>query len=232
MRNAMLCVAAMVVLAGCSSATGPTFSAWSVDRQDGQRTYRVDCRGLIEGAATCYRKASEICHDQTVRPVEDLAPLGSTTSDGKPNTRTLIFQCGAAPQPVEAAPAAAVVPAPVVVPAPQHLTLAGDANFDFNKATLTPAAKERLDKLVADAKGMSFGAVAIDGYTDGIGSDAYNLRLSRARAQTVANYLKSQGLNAVQFDVHGHGKAGPVATNGTVEGRSQNRRVEITLPRT
>ncbi|WP_063906209.1 OmpA family protein [Burkholderia ubonensis] len=232
MRNAMLCVAAMVVLAGCSSATGPTFSAWSVDRQDGQRTYRVDCHGLIEGAATCYRKASEICHDQKVRPVEDLAPLGSTTSDGKQNTRSLIFQCGEAPQPVAAEGAAAAVPAPMAVPIPQQITLAGDANFDFNKTTLTPAAKERLDKLVADAKGMSFGTIAIDGYTDGVGSDAYNLRLSRARAQTVANYLKSHGLNAAQFDVRGHGKAGPVATNETVKGRSQNRRVEITLPQT
>lgn len=228
MRNAMLCLAAAVTLAGCSAATGPTFSAWSIDRQDGQRTYRVDCYGLIEGAGTCYRKAREICHDQEVRPLEDLAPLDSTTSDGKPNTRTLLFQCG---EPAAAA-APVVVPTSTAVPAQQHITLAADANFDFNEATLTPDTKARLDKLVADAKGMTFSAVAVSGYTDGIGPDAYNLRLSRARAQTVANYLKSHGMNAARFDVQGYGKDGPVATNETAQGRSQNRRVEIKLPQT
>ncbi len=228
MRSAMLCVAAMITLAGCSSATGPNFSAWSVDRQDGQRTYRVDCHGLIEGAGTCYRKARDICHDQAVRPIEDQAPLGSTTSDGKPNTRTLIFQCGE-PPPQSSTVTPAAVPVPVVAPTPRHVTLAGDANFDFNRATLTPAAKERLDKLASDAKDMKFGSVAIDGYTDGVGSDAYNVRLSRARAQAVADYLKSRGLNAARFDVQGHGKTHPVSTNGTAEGRAQNRRVEIAL---
>lgn len=225
MRNATLCVVATVLLAGCSSATGPMFSAWSVDRQDGKQTYRVDCHGLIEGAGTCYRKAREICHDQQVRPVEDQAPLGSTTSDGKPNTRTLIFQCGEQPQPTAASP----VVAPIAVPAQKHMTLAGDANFDFNKATLTIAAKERLDKLISDAKGMSFAKVVVTGYTDGIGSDSYNLGLSRARAQTVANYLRLHGMNATRFDTQGRGSASPIATNGTVEGRSQNRRVEISL---
>ncbi|MCA8023664.1 OmpA family protein [Burkholderia metallica] len=228
MRNAMSCVVLMVFLAGCSSATGPTFSSWSIDRQDGKQTYRVDCHGLFEGAETCYRKAREICHDQPLRPVEDLAPLGSKTSDGKPNTRTLIFQCGEQPQPVAAAPAVA----PVAVPVPKHVMLAGDANFDFNKATLTPAAKERLDKLISDAKGMNFGKVAAIGYTDGVGSDAYNLRLSRARAQAVVNYLQSHGLNAARFDIQGRGRADPVATSGTAEGRSKNRRVEITLEQT
>ncbi|CAM2175525.1 OmpA family protein [Burkholderia cenocepacia] len=225
MRSAMLCVAVMALLAGCSSATGPMFSAWSVDRQDGKQTYRVDCHGLIEGAGTCYREAQEICHDQPVHPVEAQAPLGSTTSDGKPNTRTLIFQCGEQPQSIAAAPVAA----PIAVPVPKHVTLAGDANFDFNKATLTAAAKERLGKLISDAKGMSFGKVTVTGYTDGVGSDSYNLNLSRARAQAVANYLQSHGLNADQFDIQGRGRANPVATNGTADGRSQNRRVEITL---
>ncbi|WP_323123738.1 OmpA family protein [Burkholderia alba] len=226
MRNAMLCV--VVLLAGCSTATGPTFSAWSVDRQDGKQTYRVDCHGLIEGAGTCYRKAREICHDQPVRPVEDQAPLGSTTSDGKPNTRTLIFQCGEQPQTIAVAP----VVTPISVPALKQVALAGDANFDFGKATLTIAAKERLDKLISDAKDMSFGKVVVTGYTDGVGSDVYNMNLSRARAQAVANYLQSHGLNASQFDIQGRGAANPVATNGTAEGRSQNRRVEIALVQT
>ncbi|MFW2275966.1 OmpA family protein [Burkholderia orbicola] len=229
MRNAMLYAVALTVLTGCSSATGPTFSAWSVDRQDGKQTYRVDCHGLIEGAQTCYRRASKICRDQPVRPVEDVAPLGSTTSDGKPNTRTLIFQCGApAPKPPEAVPP--TVPAPIVTPIPKHVTLTGDANFDFDKATLTPVAKERLDKLISDAKGVTFSSVAVNGYTDDVGSERYNLSLSRMRAQTVANYLQSHGLNAKRFDVQGYGKANPVAKNETAAGRSRNRRVEITLP--
>ncbi|RQS19456.1 OmpA family protein [Burkholderia sp. Bp8998] len=229
MYKAMFCIAALAALVGCSSSSGPTFSAWSVDRQDGQKTYRVSCYGLLEGKQTCYDKAREICHDQPVRPVQDDAPLGSTTSDGKPNTRLLTFQCGAP----AATPAAAATPAPApapVAPAPRRVTLSGDANFGFNQAALASAATARLDKLVADAKGMTYGTVGVNGYTDDVGANAYNLRLSEQRAQAVARYLQAHGLNARHFDVHGYGEADPVATNSTAEGRARNRRVEIVLP--
>ncbi|KVL35762.1 hypothetical protein WS98_13535 [Burkholderia territorii] len=223
MYKAMFCIAALATLAGCSSSSGPTFSAWSVDRQDGQKTYRVSCYGLLEGAGTCYSKAREICRDQPMRPVQDDAPLASTTSDGKPNTRLLTFQCGAS------ASTPAPVSAPVDQTPPRQITLSGDANFETGNASLTPVATAQLDKLASEAKGIVFGTVTVNGYTDGVGSSEYNVRLSEQRAKTVARYLQAHGLNAKQFEVHGYGKANPVATNSTASGRARNRRVEIVL---
>jgi outer membrane protein OmpA-like peptidoglycan-associated protein len=76
---------------------------------------------------------------------------------------------------------------------------------------------------------MTFDTVKVSGYTDARASDAHNLALSEHRAQTVARYLSEHGLKARSYEVHGYGKADPVATNETAEGRAQNRRVEISL---
>jgi OOP family OmpA-OmpF porin len=67
----------------------------------------------------------------------------------------------------------------------------------------------------------------IGGYTDGIGSVNYNKKLSQRRAQAVVDYLVSKGVNRTTLKVVGYGKANPIATNDTPEGRSMNRRVEI-----
>ena len=67
----------------------------------------------------------------------------------------------------------------------------------------------------------------IGGYTDGIGSVNYNIKLSQKRAQAVVDYLVSKGVKMHNLNVVGYGKANPIATNETPEGRSMNRRVEI-----
>ena len=70
--------------------------------------------------------------------------------------------------------------------------------------------------------------VAIYGHTDNTGSDAINQPLSVSRANSVSNYLKSCGVSASQIkSVEGQGSSNPVADNSTVEGRKQNRRVEV-----
>ncbi|KVN33262.1 hypothetical protein WJ64_11050 [Burkholderia ubonensis] len=231
--NLLLALGATAILAGCLS-TGPTFTARSVARVDGPTAYEVTCYGIFEGRNACFTKAKEICDKYSsgkpVYPLEDYAPLGST-SNGKPNTNTLMFQCGApAEPPVPAAQPVAetVVPAPVVVP-PKKVTLGADAMFDTDKAALRPLAHEKLDKLLHDADGMTFDRVSVDGHTDSRGSHAHNQVLSQRRAQAVAHYLESRGLKARQFEVKGHGASQPVASNATVEGRAQNRRVDITL---
>jgi outer membrane protein OmpA-like peptidoglycan-associated protein len=71
--------------------------------------------------------------------------------------------------------------------------------------------------------------VAVSGHTDSIGSDAYNQKLSEQRAQSVASYLQSRNVKPARFEVIGFGERSPVADNETAEGRSLNRRVEITL---
>ncbi|WP_157382542.1 OmpA family protein, partial [Burkholderia ubonensis] len=141
---------------------------------------------------------------------------------------TLVFQCGA---PEAAAPAPASSPA-AAAPAPvEHVNLAGDALFASGLATLTPTARASLDALLARQGNAAFARVSVTGYTDSVGGDASNLALSQRRAQAVAGYLKSHGLNARTVAVTGRGSADPVASNATAEGRASNRRVEISLER-
>jgi OOP family OmpA-OmpF porin len=71
--------------------------------------------------------------------------------------------------------------------------------------------------------------VMVAGYTDSVGSDAYNQRLSERRAQTVARHLVENGVSESRLDVRGFGKKNPVADNGTEAGRAKNRRVEIVV---
>ncbi|KVW64282.1 OmpA family protein, partial [Burkholderia ubonensis] len=210
-------VLSMAALVGCTSS-GPTYSAYSVRLPNGGQAYRVTCTGLF-GADACQRKAQEICADQMVRPLENVAPIGSAA-------RELTFGCGAVPQP-QPQPAPVPQPAPTPALAPKQLTLSGDTTFPTGRADLTPAARQRLDQLVADARGAMFNAVVVKGYTDSVGSAAFNLKLSARRAQTVAGYLQAHGVQARQFVAHGFGKADPVASNATAQGRAQNRRVDI-----
>jgi OOP family OmpA-OmpF porin len=124
-------------------------------------------------------------------------------------------------------------PPPPPPPAPKKaepiVTLHG-AQFDFNKATLKPAGKEMIDQAVKVMKQKPDLKVSVEGHTDSIGSDAYNLKLSQRRAMAVRDYLVSQGIEATRITVVGFGESKPIADNKTEEGRAENRRVEI-LPR-
>ncbi|WP_244137147.1 OmpA family protein [Burkholderia pyrrocinia] len=221
---AMVCIAAAV--AGCSSASGPTFDAYSDVFKDRGQAYRVRCDGLLEGERVCFAKARTICDKQEVTPIEALSPYGKGEM-----VHVLTFQCGTQPQPAPQ-PAAVVAPVPAPAPTPtvpRRITLRGDANFDFDKAVLNADARSRLDKLISDARGMTFRVVTAEGHTDGKGDTQYNIDLAQQRAQAVVNYLRNHGLNAQHYVVETYGKASPIATNATDEGRAQNRRVEILL---
>lgn len=69
--------------------------------------------------------------------------------------------------------------------------------------------------------------IEVAGYTDNVGSDAANMKLSQQRAETVRNYLVSRGIKADKIQAKGYGSSDPVADNSTPEGRKQNRRTEI-----
>ena len=106
-----------------------------------------------------------------------------------------------------------------------------DVLFDFNKATLKPGAREKLSKLAGILLAYP-GAyrIEIEGHTDAVGSEEYNLKLSEDRARSVRDYIASAGIAAERIiAVRGFGKASPVATNDTAEGRQMNRRVEIVI---
>ncbi|MHB1688704.1 MAG: OmpA family protein [Ignavibacteriaceae bacterium] len=111
----------------------------------------------------------------------------------------------------------------------ESLVLSGDANFEFNKSKLLSNAYAVLDSLVRTMKEHPEYKWEVGGYTDGIGSANYNIKLSQRRAQSVVDYLVSQGVERNNLKIVGYGKDNPIATNETAEGRAMNRRVEIKL---
>jgi outer membrane protein OmpA-like peptidoglycan-associated protein len=106
---------------------------------------------------------------------------------------------------------------------------AGKVLFDFNKYNLKPEAIRQLAPVLQVIKDQPGVRIHIVGHTDRIGSDAYNLKLSQRRADSVATYLAQNGVPRQNITTDGRGKSDPVASNATAEGRAQNRRVEITL---
>lgn len=101
--------------------------------------------------------------------------------------------------------------------------------FDFDKATLRPLSKTELDKLIAFMNDYPSVKIEISGHTDSKGSDAYNLKLSDDRSQSVVNYLVKNGIANERLTFKGYGETQPIATNDTDEGRQQNRRVEAKI---
>lgn len=108
------------------------------------------------------------------------------------------------------------------------LTL-GDIQFAFDSAELSPAAEDPLNRLAAFLREHPSYRLRIEGYTDSIGSKAYNQRLSEARAQAVADALIARGIAPERMAVVGYGEAEPVAPNSTEAGRARNRRVELVI---
>jgi outer membrane protein OmpA-like peptidoglycan-associated protein len=103
-----------------------------------------------------------------------------------------------------------------------------DVLFDFNSASLKPGAREKLARvsgILAAHRGLH---VAVEGHTDGVGSDSYNQRLSEQRAISVSDFLVQQGIGEAVATA-GFGKSRPVASNDTAEGRQKNRRVELVV---
>lgn len=99
--------------------------------------------------------------------------------------------------------------------------------FDFDKTTLKPESASvltRAHEAISANPGLD---LEVEGHTDAVGNDAYNQKLSEARAQAVMNWLITKGVAKGQLTSRGYGKSRPIATNDTDEGRAQNRRVEL-----
>ena len=126
-----------------------------------------------------------------------------------------------------AAPAGAAPAGAAPVPTAEKVTFAADAFFDFDKATLKPEGKAKLDDLASKLNSLNLEVIIAVGHTDSVGSDAYNQKLSIRRAEAVKGYLVNKGVDAKRVYTEGKGEKQPVATNKTAAGRAQNRRVEI-----
>ncbi|HHF5424774.1 porin OmpA [Haemophilus influenzae] len=131
---------------------------------------------------------------------------------------------------------APVVAAPEVVS--KTFSLNSDVTFAFGKANLKPQAQATLDSIYGEMSQVKSAKVAVAGYTDRIGSEAFNVKLSQERADSVANYFVAKGVAADAISATGYGKANPVtgATCDQVKGRkaliaclAPDRRVEIAV---
>ncbi|MFT3876631.1 MAG: OmpA family protein [Propioniciclava sp.] len=113
----------------------------------------------------------------------------------------------------------------------QTLELNTEVLFDYNEATLTPAANGVINQAATDITAAgSAGEITITGHTDDTGTDSYNLDLSERRARAVADALRPHLPAAITMTVDGKGEAEPIYDNGTDTGKAANRRVTITLP--
>ena len=109
------------------------------------------------------------------------------------------------------------------------LTLASKVSFDFDSAKINPGFADALDRMAEVIRKYDKTMVHVIGHTDSVGSEEYNQRLSEDRAEAVADYLVSRGVDRSRIRTEGRGEREPRATNDTEAGRQLNRRVEIYL---
>lgn len=121
-------------------------------------------------------------------------------------------------------------PPPKIKVTEQRIEFEGTVFFDFEQATIKPESYPLLDALAQTMQDHPrIRKVRVDGHTDSVGEDAFNLDLSRRRAAAVADYMIGKGVAAERLASEGFGEARPIADNGTEEGRARNRRVELTI---
>ncbi len=101
--------------------------------------------------------------------------------------------------------------------------------FQSGKAVIGKSSFSLLDEVAAVLRANPKISVSIDGHTDGIGAAVMNLKLSRARANAVREFLIGRGIDPERLQARGFGETLPLATNQTAVGREKNRRVEINI---
>lgn len=109
------------------------------------------------------------------------------------------------------------------------LIMPGNITFATDSANIAPSFYTPLNNLANSFKEFNQNSIEIVGYTDSTGSRQHNMDLSLRRAQSVTSYLTSQGVDASRVSTRGMGPDQPVASNADVNGRAQNRRVEVNL---
>jgi len=111
----------------------------------------------------------------------------------------------------------------------EKLLIIHGINFEFDSAKISKNSESILNRAVATLRENPTIEVRIEGHTDSIGSEGYNLKLSQRRANAVRDYLVSKGIASERLEAAGKGEAFPIVSNKTREGRSQNRRVEFVV---
>ena len=109
------------------------------------------------------------------------------------------------------------------------VTLDSGLLFDFNKSDIQDKSKESLSKFAKTVNNYKDTKIILEGHTDNVGDEDYNLRLSLRRAQAVADFIKDLKVDSARITEFGYGEIQPVTDNMDEASRSQNRRVEIAI---
>jgi iron complex outermembrane receptor protein len=155
--------------------------------------------------------------DSGYRPVETTLPREVGV--------TLRYRFGGSPSEPESTPAA-YTPPPVQAPAPS-VARSYMVFFDFNKSDLTPQAVEIVDQAAKNAAPAKVTQLTVTGHTDTVGSDAYNMRLSKRRAESVASQLEKDGIPSNEIEIVAKGKRDLLVPTKDGVREPQNRRVQI-----
>jgi outer membrane protein OmpA-like peptidoglycan-associated protein len=107
------------------------------------------------------------------------------------------------------------------------LRMPAGITFAYDRYDIQPQFQQTLDQVAQTLGAYNQTYIDVLGHTDSTGSDAYNQGLSERRAQAVASYLTSRGVQSARIATRGYGESAPIATNATEEGRASNRRVEV-----
>ncbi|SHH16018.1 outer membrane protein OmpA [Massilia sp. CF038] len=225
MKKLTMILAVAAAANGAMAQTSPPFAPLTTDiiAPKGNAGYVIDARGVVarDPFGLCWRTGSWTKADAIPGCDLPVCVEPAKLEDGKCVTPPPVVE------PVAVTPVAPV--APVVEPTitAEKVSFAADAFYDFDKATLKPEGKAKLDDLASKLSGINLEVIIAVGHTDSKGTDAYNEKLAIRRAESVKAYLQGKGVDANRIYTEGKGEKQPVADNKTDAGRAQNRRVEI-----
>lgn len=175
-----------------------------------------DRDGVFNGIDQCPNTPTTVTVDSEGCPLD-------SDKDGVPDG---IDQCPGTAKNVKVDAKGCPVAAPLFTPEKKALILHG-VNFQSDSENLTEDSRDTLDKVAESLRAYPDVRVEIGGHTDSRNSNAYNLELSRRRAESVKTYLLKQGVDPNQLQVKGYGESKPIASNKTIAGMAKNRRVEL-----
>jgi len=166
-------------------------------------------------AESAQQRAAQQTTAELARTKEQLAAESNARAEAERRAKEAFEKLSAANAAVKQEPRGTVI------------TLPGNVLFASGKAMLLPGAQSSLNQVADALKDQSNATITVEGHTDSTGSDTTNMELSKARAESVGNYLMSRGVPKDQVTTVGLGSSRPVAGNDSPEGRANNRRVEI-----
>lgn len=182
--------------------------------------YEITPSIFVRGEAERYRINDAVGNhgDVNLFSVSLVIPFGRAPTTPTRSAPAAYVAPALAPVAAAVAPPAPPPPAPVAVQ-PRRVRFAADSLFTFDQSTLKPEGRAALDRFAKELDGTRFEVINVEGHTDRLGSEAYNLALSQRRSKTVADYLVTRGgIEATKISAVGKGESAPVTTPGDCKG--------------